>query len=319
MEQAYFSNIRSKIIPYLKQSNEEIVIAMAWFTSGELFYELLECLKRNVRVELVLLDNATNFMYYAPDFNLLIKAGGKLRIARVEDGFMHHKFCVIDNRIAITGSYNWTYYAETRNIENIIITDNAEIVRSYKKEFTSLVAQTHISTECPRLDWSELETCQHVNMDELNFEIENIAKVQHLPVRKIVKVSAPLIEIIDTPLNPISKYDIGILLDDGWKKLIMEGESLPKTKVFNFKNHEDERESMRFILMCWNNDPDQDCILFDRPISDLTAGVTDWRMNIKIQITLDSNGYLHVSITCVETGRTLNLQDTNSKYVTYES
>ena len=76
---------------------------------------------------------------------------------------------------------------------------------------------------------------------------------------------------------------------------------------------------MRFVLMCWNNDPSQDCTLFDKPISDLTAGRTDWRMNIKIQITLDNNGYLHVGITCVETGKTLNLQDTNKKYVAYES
>jgi phosphatidylserine/phosphatidylglycerophosphate/cardiolipin synthase-like enzyme len=42
-------------------------------------------------------------MYYAPDFNEFIKAGGKLRIANAENGFMHHKFCVIDNDLAITG------------------------------------------------------------------------------------------------------------------------------------------------------------------------------------------------------------------------
>ena len=37
MEKAYFFKIRSEIIPYLQQAKEEIVIAMAWFTSGELF------------------------------------------------------------------------------------------------------------------------------------------------------------------------------------------------------------------------------------------------------------------------------------------
>ena len=319
MEKAYFSKIRSEIIPYLKQAKEEVVIAMAWFTSGELFQELLDCLERNVKVDLVLLDNATNFMYYAPDFNQLISSGGTLRIAKVEDGFMHHKFCIIDDNIVITGSYNWTYYAETRNIENIIISDNQEVIKLYKEEFKSLASQTEISSHAPRIDWSELETCQHLNFDELNFEIENIAKVQQLPVKTVVKATTPIIEIIDTPLNPVSKYDIGILLDDGWKKLITEGESLPITKTFNFINHEDERKNMRFVLMCWNDDPLQDCRLFDKPISDLTAGRSDWRMNIKIQITLDNNGYLHVGITCVETGKTLNLQDTNKKYVAYES
>ena len=41
MEKAYFSKIRSEIITYLKQANDQVVIAMAWFTSGELFQELL--------------------------------------------------------------------------------------------------------------------------------------------------------------------------------------------------------------------------------------------------------------------------------------
>lgn len=94
---------------------------MAWFTSGELFQELLNCLERKVKVDLVLLDNAINYMDYAPDFNLFINAGGKLRIADFRIGFMHHKFCVIDSKVAITGSYNWTYYAETRNVENMFL------------------------------------------------------------------------------------------------------------------------------------------------------------------------------------------------------
>ena len=133
MEQAYFSEIRNKIIPFLNEATDKIQVAMAWFTSSELFGALLDALNRNVDVELVLLDNAINYMDYAPDFNELIKLGGKLRIAGADIGFMHHKFCVIDDKIAITGSYNWTYYVETRNVENIIISDNPEIAAFRKK------------------------------------------------------------------------------------------------------------------------------------------------------------------------------------------
>ena len=118
MEQAYFKNIKREIIPYLNDAKQEVVVAMAWFTSDDLFQALIDCLGRNVSVELVLLDNASNFMYYAPDFNEFIKAGGILHIAKPEYRFMHHKFCVIDKKVVVTGSYNWTYYAETRNIEN---------------------------------------------------------------------------------------------------------------------------------------------------------------------------------------------------------
>lgn len=106
MERAFFKEIRSKIISQLEDAKKEVIVAMAWFTSGELFEALLNCRKRKVSVKLVLLDNATNFMPYAPDFNELISAGGIVRIARLENGFMHHKFCVIDGRLVITGSYN---------------------------------------------------------------------------------------------------------------------------------------------------------------------------------------------------------------------
>ena len=121
MEKAYFSDIRNRIIPCLDNATNKIQVAMAWFTSKELFEALINALNRNVDVELILLDNAINYMYYAPDFNELINAGGKLRIAGPEVGFMHHKFCVSDDSLVITGSHNWTCYAETRNVENIVI------------------------------------------------------------------------------------------------------------------------------------------------------------------------------------------------------
>ena len=182
MEKAYFFKIRNEIIPYLQQAKEEIVIAMAWFTSGELFQELLDCLERNVKVDLVLLDNAINYMDYAPDFNLFVNAGGTLRIADFSVGFMHHKFCVVDRKIAITGSYNWTYYAETRNVENIFITDSSEIVSLYLAEYRRLSNLLTVSSSCPRLSWDDIEARNDVDFKELNYEIERICEVQNKPI-----------------------------------------------------------------------------------------------------------------------------------------
>ena len=49
--------------------------------------------------------------------------------------FMHHKFIVVDERIVITGSMNYSTNAEESNDENVIIIDNAEIARLYIQEF----------------------------------------------------------------------------------------------------------------------------------------------------------------------------------------
>ncbi len=51
---------------------------------------------------------------------------------------MHHKFAVIDDTVSITGSYNWTRSAETKNYENILVTDNKDVAKAYLKEFNKL-------------------------------------------------------------------------------------------------------------------------------------------------------------------------------------
>jgi phosphatidylserine/phosphatidylglycerophosphate/cardiolipin synthase-like enzyme len=50
-------------------------------------------------------------------------------------GFLHHKVIVVDERIVITGSMNFSANAEEDNDENVIIIDNAEIARLYLQEF----------------------------------------------------------------------------------------------------------------------------------------------------------------------------------------
>lgn len=51
---------------------------------------------------------------------------------------MHNKFGIIDNRIAFTGSYNWTYTAKLHNQENLLLTTNFTIVHRFVDEFTML-------------------------------------------------------------------------------------------------------------------------------------------------------------------------------------
>ncbi|KAI8378927.1 hypothetical protein BD560DRAFT_388973 [Blakeslea trispora] len=54
------------------------------------------------------------------------------------DQFMHNKFAVIDKKIVITGSFNWSAGARYKNRENIIITNIPSIARQYDEEFKKL-------------------------------------------------------------------------------------------------------------------------------------------------------------------------------------
>ncbi len=319
MESAYFKDIRNRIIPILDNAKEEVVVAMAWFTSGELFQALINCIGRGVHVELVLLDNATNFMYYAPDFNELIKAGGVLRIAKVENGFMHHKFCVIDNSIVITGSYNWTYYAETRNIENIVISDNKSVIQQYRGEFDSLVHRVRQVSQSPRLEWDEIEECRDINFEELNYEIERIAKVRNLPERKVVK-SSTVVSIEERPINPVSKYEIGIMAttkgnNRSMLTIIPMGSKLPYTATRELYNYSDHRDKVVCVVLYGNGNSRQP--ITEKAITAITTGRSDEELTIRVQFTLVPSGDLFAEICCLETGKVITVKTSNPDFVTY--
>jgi phosphatidylserine/phosphatidylglycerophosphate/cardiolipin synthase-like enzyme len=64
-------------------------------------------------------------------------------------GFLHHKVIVVDERIVITGSLNFSTNAEENNDENVIIIDNPDIARLYLQEFDrvwSLASDPEVET-----------------------------------------------------------------------------------------------------------------------------------------------------------------------------
>lgn len=50
---------------------------------------------------------------------------------------MHHKFAIIDEKVW-TGSFNWTHAANSKNCENVIITDDPVVCKRYLNHFQDL-------------------------------------------------------------------------------------------------------------------------------------------------------------------------------------
>ena len=316
MEQAYFSNIQKRIVSLLDTATDEVIIAMAWFTSNELFDSLLKCLDRNVTVELILLDNATNFMGLAPDFNRLIEAGGSLRIATLNQGFMHHKFCVIDNRIAITGSYNWTYSAENRNIENILVTDCQETVELFKTEFKDLMSRYSEAHTSPRLSLEEVGNDPNIDLEMINYEIENISKIQKIPIRKVIKTSTS-VSIEEKPINPISRYNIGVIDNHGIiEPIINVGDKLPKTSSATFYNHIEYRSNL--TLGIYYGQGQEQRLVSETPITEITGNRRDDELEIRIEFTLVQSGDLIAEVRRSETKKVICVKAFNSNFISYE-
>lgn len=68
------------------------------------------------------------------DVERLSLSGVDVRIDRSPE-HMHHKFMVVDGRTVLTGSYNWTRSAETRNEENLVVLDDPVLAGRFAEEF----------------------------------------------------------------------------------------------------------------------------------------------------------------------------------------
>lgn len=323
MQKALFDSIASTIIQYIEEANTSILIAMAWFTNDALFETILKAQKRGVKVELVILDDVINWQPYAPNFSELISEGGSIYIAAKNIGFMHHKFCVVDNSITITGSYNWTYYAERRNIENILITDDETIAQKYKLEFNRIKASLSYASECPKYDQDAIEQIEFVDYELLNFEIEKAAEFKKMANRPIYETHTQ-VKIVEKKRNPISRYDIGVRAESGDDKDYMAvifpcGTKLPCTKEVAFKGYLDERDSICCDLLYGSSSKaSENNRLKTKPLKEITEGCTTEEMNIHISITLNPNGYLLAEISCDETTEAIELNCTNLALVEYE-
>lgn len=135
MIEAYFSNIEQQIVKMLSTAEHQVLVAVAWFTNETLYEELLKCLGRGVPTSVIIMDDYINRNEFALDFTKFIETGGTLYFSKEKK--MHNKFCIIDNSL-ITGSYNWTYYAEKLNCENVIVIDDIPIVQKYTSEYSKL-------------------------------------------------------------------------------------------------------------------------------------------------------------------------------------
>jgi phosphatidylserine/phosphatidylglycerophosphate/cardiolipin synthase-like enzyme len=128
-------NLRNITIRELSQCERSMKICMFTISDNPISNAILEAQKRGVKVSIITDDGKV--FDKGSDIKMLNKKGIEVRIDSYKS-LMHHKFCIIDNCKVITGSYNWTRTAAEMNNENIIITDDVKIVKSFIAEFDKL-------------------------------------------------------------------------------------------------------------------------------------------------------------------------------------
>jgi cardiolipin hydrolase len=135
MNQAYFSpgpNCRIAIEQAMETALSELLICVFTISDDRLSDAIMAAHRSGLTVR-VISDN-DKMHDRGSDVEHLSQAGVDVRIDCSPE-HMHHKFMVIDGHTVMTGSYNWTRSAETRNEENIIAVDDPLLATRFSEEF----------------------------------------------------------------------------------------------------------------------------------------------------------------------------------------
>ena len=132
------TQIKQAIQTHLQQATHSIEIAMAWFTDTDLAAALQVAVRRGVRVCVLLHDDKIN-RESRNNWDAINKAGVALYWHTPQYGTMHHKFCVVDKRHCLFGTYNWTFAAAHYNQESFIYLESETTAADFRQELERLI------------------------------------------------------------------------------------------------------------------------------------------------------------------------------------
>jgi len=124
-----------KIQDLCHQARTSIDICVFTISDDRITDSIIKAHRRGVKVRIITDDDKSY------DLGSDIEKLQQANVALVMDdspNHMHHKFAVFDKKLLLNGSFNWTRSASTRNEENILVTDNVDLIIEYNHQFERL-------------------------------------------------------------------------------------------------------------------------------------------------------------------------------------
>lgn len=126
---------RNIIINQIMYAVNKISICVFTISDDRITSAIIDSHKRGKDVRIIT-DNDKS-LDLGSDIAQLSKEGIEIKMDSTPN-HMHHKFMVVDDNALITGSYNWTLSAAKYNHENVLLTTDGGVVKSFLKEFSQL-------------------------------------------------------------------------------------------------------------------------------------------------------------------------------------
>jgi len=155
----------SDIIGAVNFSRESADIAVFSFYSPEIAQAVINAHKRGVRVRVVV-DRVQASQSEVG--KLLYDSGIPFRWSQGFNGkgVMHNKFAVLDSKLLVTGSFNWSANAQDNNFENMFYSASTGYAEAFSAQFETIFSKAHIPTadelgRAARSDQAEAEALEY--------------------------------------------------------------------------------------------------------------------------------------------------------------
>jgi phosphatidylserine/phosphatidylglycerophosphate/cardiolipin synthase-like enzyme len=138
--QVYFSpngGCTEAVVSNLGRATNSVLVQAYSFTSAPIAKALVDAEKRGVKVRVILDKSQRTEKYSEADF--LIHAGVPTWID-AKHAIAHNKIMIIDGKIILTGSFNFTKAAEDDNAENLLVIQDPALAAKYTANW-----QAHLS------------------------------------------------------------------------------------------------------------------------------------------------------------------------------
>jgi phosphatidylserine/phosphatidylglycerophosphate/cardiolipin synthase-like enzyme len=124
----------------LRAAQTSIDVLMHHLVFEDLLKELAKAAERGVKVRIVV-NAADRDEHRGPTWDRLARAGGELRYKQTNAELfqlMHHKLAIVDGRVLLSGSGNWSGSAFFKNHENFVRWTDPRVVQAYGRAFERL-------------------------------------------------------------------------------------------------------------------------------------------------------------------------------------
>lgn len=124
--------ITNAVIPIINRAKEYIYIPTFLLTDKNVTAALISAKRRGVDVKIII--DALNASVQHTKHRELRAGNIKVKTENYA-GKMHSKSMIVDDKYTIIGSMNFSYSGENKNDENLLVIENPDIAKAYKKFF----------------------------------------------------------------------------------------------------------------------------------------------------------------------------------------